>query len=245
MQLRRKAAILSLLAILSLPVTSGCTVDVELAPQESYEAIDPNQLSENPLEGTLVKTLDVPEENFKLIAEFGCDSASEKSWRITSDKSLYIKAYTKGLPEGTKVFIDNVHIDTSIKSKYAAMDGIKQDEMDDRIHNSLMLGFPISDNTNYFNIFAIEGCNQQFIDGSFVAYNGMGIGSIEQGRYTEEDYIVDFKVYASKFQIVFDLLILPPGVETPYAVSVKTELIVYTTENENSFKYEKVKTSLS
>lgn len=103
MQLRRKAA------ILSLPVTSGCTVDVELAPQESYEAIDPNQLSgSNPLENTLVKTLDIPEENFKLVAEFGCDSASEQAWRITSDKDLYIKAYTKGLPEDTKVFIDNV-----------------------------------------------------------------------------------------------------------------------------------------
>lgn len=125
------------------------------------------------------------------------------------------------------------------------MDGVKQDEMDDRIHNALMLGFPISDKTNYFNIFAIEGCNQQFIEGTFTAYNGIGIGSIDQERYTEKDYIVNCKVYANKFNIVFDLLILHPGMEVPYAVSVKTELLVYTTENENSFKYEKVKIKVS
>lgn len=237
MQLRKKAALLSL-----PPVTlSGCT-NVELAPEESYEVLDPNQLSgTNPLENTLIKTLDVPGEAFKFIAKFGCDSASEKSWRITADKKLYLKSYTQGLPEGTKVFIDNVHIDTSIKSYYASMNGVKQDEMDDRIHNSLMLGFPVSDTINYYNIFAIEGCNDQFISGSFMACNGIGMGSIDQKRYTEEDYIVDFKVYASKFQIVFDLLILKPGMEIPYNVSISTDFLVYTTENEEDFKYEKVK----
>ena len=35
--------------------------------------------------------------------------------------------YTKNLAEDYKVYIDNVHIDTSIKSRYSAVDGIKQD----------------------------------------------------------------------------------------------------------------------
>lgn len=35
--------------------------------------------------------------------------------------------YTKNLTEDYKVYIDNVHIDTSIKLRYAAVDGIKQD----------------------------------------------------------------------------------------------------------------------
>ena len=40
---------------------------------------------------------------------------------------LYLKVYTKNLAEDYKVYIDNVHIDTSIKSRYAAVDSIKQD----------------------------------------------------------------------------------------------------------------------
>lgn len=39
------------------------------------------------------------------------------------------------------------------------MNGILQDTMDDRIHNSLMLGFPISDDVCHIGINQIEGQN--------------------------------------------------------------------------------------
>ena len=62
-----------------------------------------------------------------------------------------------------KVYIDNIHTDTSICSYYAQIDGVMQDTMDDRIHNSLILGFSISDTNSYRGINQIEGQNDTFV----------------------------------------------------------------------------------
>lgn len=70
--------------------------------------------------------MDIPNETFKLRCEYTCNLGEEKVWRI-SNKFLRLKVYTKILAEDYKVYIDNVHIDTSIKSRYSAVNGIKQD----------------------------------------------------------------------------------------------------------------------
>ena len=105
------------------------------------------------------------------------------------------------------------------------MNGILQDSMDDRIHNSLMLGFPIGDDINYYNVFAVEGCNMDFIEGSASGFNGYYTSTISQKRYTEKDYL-DAGVWGSKFQIIYDLLIKTPNDKTPRCVSVKTDFVV-------------------
>ena len=97
--------------------------------------------------------------------------------------------------------------------------------MDDRIHNSLMLGFPIGDDIDYYNVFAVEGCNMEFIEGSGYGFNGYYSSTITQKRYTEKDYL-DAGVWGSKFQIVYDLLIKTPNDKTPRCVSVKTDFVV-------------------
>lgn len=213
--------------IAAIPTLSGCiSSPIESAPQEEYDIVhqgfsDTSEL----LNMGLTQILNVSGETFKLMTEYTCDSASKREWRVTSDKFLYLKVYTEGLSDDTKVYIDNIHIDTSIKSEYASMDGIVQDTMDDRVHNSQMIGFPIGNEIYYYGVNAIEGCNKDFISGTFFGYSGYSVGTVEQVRYTEEDY-QKMKVNYNKFQIVYDLLIQGPNDLTPRNVSVSTDFLV-------------------
>ncbi len=223
------------LAASTLFTLSGC-VGRELAADEDYDIVQSENNGDDLFMG-LTQTLDVPGKSFKLVTEYGCDDASKREWRITSDKFLYFNVYTKGLPEGTEVYIDNIHIDTSIKSKYAVMDGILQDSMDDHVHSSQLIGFPISDTINYYGVNAIEGCNETFIKGSFHGFNGYSSGTIEEARYTESDYL-DCGVYANKIQIVYDLLVKEPNDKDFSNISVSTDFLVPVTETEVTYEYE-------
>lgn len=110
--------------------------------------------------------------------------------------------------------------------------------MDDHIHNSQMIGFLINDTTHYYGVDAIEGCNKDFIQGTFYGYNGYYSGTVTERRYTESDYR-ELGVYANKFQVVFDLLVKNPGEKDFHNISVSTDFIVLTSEKE--IEYTKVK----
>lgn len=228
-----KYAAAALALTLSTSTLTGC-IERELAPVEKIDTLDPNANNDTTkaeVNVPLVQTLDVPEETFKLNVEFTCDPGSDTEWRVTSDKFLRLKVNTIDLPEGYEVYIDNVHVDTSIESPYAAVDGIKQDTMDDRIHNSLMIGFPISNDTKYISSIAIEGCNETFIRGTYYGYMGYGSGSITEKRYTEEDYR-DLGVYANKIVTVFDLLVKGPNDKDFRNISVDTKMLVYISDKD-------------
>ena len=100
----------------------GC-IEAEMAPKEDYDIVEQVD-SEDGLSTGLKQVIDVPGRDFKLVTEYSCDNAARREWRITSDKFLYFSVNTQGLLDGTEVYIDNIHIDTSIKSKYACMDCI-------------------------------------------------------------------------------------------------------------------------
>jgi hypothetical protein len=229
---------LALLATISLATLTGCS-GKELAPVENYDVVGEHQVEDNGLLSRgLIQTLDVQGESFKLKTEYSCDSETQRAWRVTSDKFLYLKIYTENLPEDYEVYIDNIHIDTSIKSKYASVDGILQDTMDDRIHNAQMIGFPIGNDICYYGVNAIEGCNNEFIQGTFYGYSGYSTGTVTQERYTEADY-KDLGVYANKVQIVYDLLV-KGSADTDYRnISVSTDFIVPISDYE--IEYEKIK----
>lgn len=222
----------------------GCD-ETELAPEEEYDIVIQTQNGDNSLSMGLTQTLDVPGQEFKLITEYACDDTSKREWRVTSDKFLYFNVHTEGLSNDIEVYIDNIHIDTSIKSKYASVDGIIQDSMDDHVHSSRLIGFPISDTTMYYGVNAIEGCNQDFITGTFYGYNGYNNGEVLQKRYTESDYI-ELGVYANKIQIVYDLLVKGKNDKSFYNVSVSTDFLVPISSaqinyDENEDAYQKIK----
>jgi len=231
LKVRVAALVLAASSMFSLTACEG----KEMAPEEEYDVVI--QGDDSSFSKGLTQTLDVPGQSFKLVTEYNCDSASKREWRITSDKFLYYSVKTSGLLEGTEVYIDNVHIDTSVKSKYASVDGILQDSMDDHVHSSQLVGFPVSDTTLYYGVNAIEGCNQDFIKGTFYGYNGYSSGEIEEKRYTESDYI-EMGVYANKIQIVYDLLVKGPNDKDFSNISVATDFIVPITESEIKYQYD-------
>lgn len=197
-----KALALSGLILVSSSAFIGCGREVYTDETEIYDYINPNS-EEIVIEPQI---LDVPGETFKLVIEYSVDADARKKWRITDNKKLYTKVYTQGLPEGKKVYIDNVHTDTSIVSTKEQMNGITQDSMDDRIHNSLMYGFPISDTVSFYGVNEIEGQNSTFITGSFYGFSGYSSVTIDEERYKESDYL-KAGVYANKISSSYGLLI--------------------------------------
>ncbi len=188
--------------------------------ESGYDVID----SQGENVKILPQEIEVPGENFKLVIEYYLDEDSSRKWTITDNKKLYTKVYTKGLPEGMKVWIDNVHTDVSIVASRETMNGILQDTMDDRIHNSLMYGFPISDSVHFYGVNIIEGQNDTFIKGSYRGFNGYSSGTVEEKRYTEKKYL-ESGVYGNKIVSSYGLLI-QVGDNEPYGVDVSSDIVV-------------------
>lgn len=224
LNVRKKLGALVLAGTLTLTCASlaGCSDKVvyDVNVEEIYDVID----SQGENVEILPQVLEVPGENFKLIVEYSLDENSSKKWTITDNKKIYTKVYTQGLSEGVKVWIDNVHTDTSIVASRDNMDGILQDTMDDRIHNSLMYGFPISDTTSFYGVNIIEGQNDTFISGSYRGFNGYVSGEVTEHRYTEEDYLEE-GVFGNMISSVYGLLI-QVGDNEPYGVDVSSEVVV-------------------
>lgn len=196
---------------------TGCEErEVSTNARVQYDLIDTQD--QNLVTSGIQQVLDVPGESFKLVVGYRCLLGENEKWTITSDKQMFMDISTSGLDANTRVYIDNVHTDTTIKSYYPSVDGITQDSMDDRVHNSLMKGFPISDVNHYSSVNCIEGQNQTFMQGSFYGFNGYQSGTIEEKRYIESDYL-SAGVTGNKIDSVIDLIIdKPDGTTTCVSV---------------------------
>lgn len=221
--------ILTSSVVLATLTLTGCANQKEMAKQvESiYDTLDvPNKTMQIlDVHDGLKQILTVPSEKFNLVVEYSTDLNSETEWTITAPKKLTTKTYTQGLDSDTKVYIDNIHTDVSTVSDYTIMNGILQDSMDDRIHNSLMLGFPISDDVSHISINQIEGQNDTFVSGSVYAFNGYANGSFSERRFEESDYL-EKGVYGSLISSSYGLLI-QKGDNEPYGVDVDSTIVIY------------------
>lgn len=200
---------------------AGCIEETVIEDQTAiYDVID----SQGENIEIKPQVIDVPGEDFKLVIEYSLDPDSQKKWRITDNKKLYTKVYTQDLPEDVKVWIDNVHTDTTIVASSEEMNGIEQDTMDDRIHNSLMYGFPIDNDTHFIAVNEIAGQNDSFISGSSIGFNGYSSGTITERRHSEEEYLAA-GVYGNQIASSYGLLI-QKGEEEPYGVDVPSDIII-------------------
>ena len=218
-KLLKKICCLTTLSTLSLTIT-GCD-DKEIGTNSdiSYDVIDTYN---DELENGITQEIDVPNENFKLIVDYKCQLQENQKWTITDDKNINMEIKTSGVTN-EKVYIDNIHTDTTICSYYSSVNGILQDSMDDRIHNSLMEGFSISDSNSYVGINHIEGQNETFIKGSVYGFSTYISGTVDEERFLESDYL-EQGVYANKISSVIDLII-DKGDEKTF-VSVPSEVLV-------------------
>lgn len=205
---------------------SGC-IERELATNTnvSYDIID--TMDTEALKKGLQQVIEVPGENFKLVVEYKCELQEGERWIVTSDKKINMEIRTDGVDDTTtKVYIDNIHTDTTICSRFPTVDGITQDSMDDRIHNSLMLGFPIADDVSYVGINEIEGQNQTFISGAYMGFNGYSSGSVTERRYKESEYL-EKGVYANKITSIIDLIIVKGDQQRTVSVPSEVQVSVW------------------
>lgn len=195
--------------IASVALLSSCdTREIAVNSNAIYDTIDTTD--DKLVTSGVLQVIDVPNEDFKLVVNYQCVLKDNEKWTITDDKQIYTEISTKGLKEGYKVFVDNVHTDTTIRSIYPSIDGITQDSMDDRLHGEQLLGFPISDTNTYGNINCIEGQNDSFINGTMLGFSGYAVsGTVTQKRFVESDYL-SHGVYANKIASVIDLIIVKP-----------------------------------
>ena len=208
------------LAIAGTLSLTGCSEEMG-SDVSQYDVLSTNEDTDNVLSG-VDQVLDVRGEEFKLKINY---SSGEKEWRISSDKELNMDICTVGLPSNVSVYIDNIHTDTSIVSTRANFDGIKQDSMDDRIHNSQMIGFPVSDSVHYYGINEIEGENDEFISGFTYGYNGNSSGAIVERRRLESEFLKQ-GVWANKIDSVIDLIVVDDNKNEVRTVSVSSSLLV-------------------
>lgn len=205
--------------------SNSCSTETELATQSVVDTIDSN--SEEDIISGFTKELKVPGEDFKLRVKYDCIELGEnKKWTITSDKKIMLTISTVGLPEDTKVWIDNIHMDTSIVGTQKKMDGITQDTMDDRNHSPKMTGFPISDDIKLYSVNSIEGQDKDFVQGTFYGLSGYSSsGTLKQERYEESDYL-EKGVYANKIASIFGLLVQGPNEIEPHGVDTWDDINV-------------------
>ena len=203
---------------------SGCTIQEASDDLSSLDLLTTkNEESSSSLNRGVSQKKDVNGENFSLLINY---LSGEEKWQINANKKLYIEIKTENLPDNLEVYIDNIHMDTSIVSTKAGFNGIMQDSMDDHIHNSLVLGFPIDNTNSYFGVNEIEGQNDSFISGYSYGNQYYTSGSITQKRYLESDYLED-GVWANKIDTVIDLLIVDKSTGVVLRqVSVDSTLLV-------------------
>ena len=214
--------LLSMVMIGSGISLTGCST--ELAPDNSnIDILSTNADSASELSSGIEQLKEIDGESFQLLINY---YSNDNEWHINSNKNLYIAIRTKNLPDNLEVYIDNIHMDTSIVSTKAGYNGIVQDTMDDRIHNSLMIGFPISDKEYYYGINTIEGENQEFIKGYVYGNKYYTTGTVEEKRRLESDYLED-GVYANRIDSVIDLIIVDKETGKPLRQkSVDSKLLV-------------------
>ncbi len=223
--LRRKQLFFTALASTTMLSLFGCSNKELSSSNNSNIDILDTTLSNEDMNGslTLSQEEEVNEESFKLLIDYSSENG--KDWRVTDTKYLYISIKTKDLPENKEVYIDNIHTDTFIVSTNAHFDGIIQDTMDDRVHNAMMLGFPISNDNSYYGCNIIEGQNSEFMEGWSYGINGNNNGSFATKRHLESDFLSS-GVYANRIASVIDLIIVNKDTNEMRPVSVPTEILV-------------------
>jgi len=227
---KKKLKLLAGVAILS-GVLVGCEAKVENADSiGNVDIIDTNFVNDDGSFETVVQKLDVPGENFKLVVEYSCVGLDEdRKWRITSDKKLMMRVYTEGLASNQTVYLNDLHMDTSIIATKKMMDGILQDTMDDGIHGTTQLGFAIGDDKSCYIVNVIEGQNKDFIEGSFYGFTGYDYGRVSgelrQKRYLESDYLSN-GVYANHVTGIYGLLVKEDSEEDYRGVDVSSDVYI-------------------
>lgn len=213
-----------LLVALALLTMGASECAPEAAPIEKGVPVLRNDLAGGDLE---IKN-NIPGENFVFVTRYSTDYDTTR-WRITDFKTIRMEAWIDIVDpnqDAPQVFVEHVHIDCSIQSRLAGVDGLPQDSMDDKLHTGDQVGFWITEEYPYENVFIIEGYSKTLIDGWGFVSGGTGVMTLEEDRLTEKTLIEKGKAYASKISIVYDLMIKYPNENYFHTRSIVNEFLV-------------------
>lgn len=213
-----------LLVALALLTIGASECAPEAAPVEKGVPVLRNDLAGGDLE---IKN-PIPGENFVFVTKYSTDYDTTR-WRITDYKTLRMEAWIDVVDpsqDAPQVFVEHVHVDCSIQSRLAGVDGLPQDSMDDSVHAGDQAGFWITEEYPYENVFIIEGYSKTLIDGWGFVSGGSGVTSLSEDRLTEKVLVQEGKAYASKISVVYDLLIKYPGEDYFHTRSIVNELLI-------------------
>ena len=102
-----------------------------------------------------------------------------------------MSAHLTGLPEGTTVLVDHMHVDIALQSTAPQLDGMLQDSMDNSYNGTSQDGYYIDENYCYRNQFIVEGYSQTLINGWGLVSGSYGRSSLHEERLTEENRRLD------------------------------------------------------
>jgi len=151
---------------------------------------------------------------------------AEGQWEITDNKNVGVYLFVEKQPQNTTILVEHVHIDCLICSNRSEINGIKQDEMDDKMHVGSQAGFYVSPEYSYSNIFAIEGYTEWLLSIWGYMWGEFGWISGSEKRLTE-DTLKYYGAKGNEFMVVFDLLIKHQGEENYHTASFMDDFIVY------------------
>lgn len=205
---------------------TGCTYRQEVVERDTEtDTIHMSTGADEIKRPELTQTLAVKGEDFSLTCTYDLGNYNLSEWRVTDSKNVGMSVKTKDLPSGYEVYIDHVHADIVLKSTSTQIDGITQDSMDDTYHGISQDGFYIDDNSEYYNIFSIEGYTSQFYELWGYAFGNFGTMSSNYRKLTEGN-IQKNGTYAEKLIVVYDLSIKKPGTDKMYTKSVISEMLI-------------------
>lgn len=111
--MKKKKITLLVTVLATAAIFTGCTVESEYVPVDTeVQVMETNDMGTP----SLSQTLDIPDEDFKLVCEYGTNGYDLNNWRVTDPKQISMKVHTQGLPDGYDVVIDHVHADISLLS---------------------------------------------------------------------------------------------------------------------------------
>ncbi len=221
---KRRKLLYVISSFMMIGLLTGCNIEKEVVEKDtSTKTIQTNDIGIP----SLTQTLSIKDEDFSLLVDYDICDYDLNKWRITDNKAVGMNVKTQNLPDGYEVSLDHVHADISLKSTEPQVNGITQDTMDDTYHGVDQDGFLINNDTEYYNIFSIEGYTEQFYK-FWMYYNGTG-GS-NYIRLTEKD-LIDSDVYAEKLSVVYDVAIKKPNANRRYVKSVKSEILIPVSKN--------------
>lgn len=121
--MKKKKITLLAVVLTTAAMLTGCTIENEYVPVDTeVQVMETNDMGIP----SLSQTLDIPDEDFKLVCEYGTNGYDLNNWRVTDPKQISMKVHTQGLPDGYDVVIDHVHADISLLSTSPQINGINQ-----------------------------------------------------------------------------------------------------------------------